>query len=246
MISPPLKKSVKSGLPNFFSPLYESKSFSTLSSRLKRAFTLVELLAVLTIISIVSVLAVQGMNGLMLSRGMNAAVDESAALLELARNEAITRQSYVWVAIKEVAVEGSLEAQMAAFYSADGTTNGATANIVPLVKTLRIRGVGLVPFSDLRLQTRNLWSSSRVPSELLTNSAGMVFLVPPQSSFRNTVTFTPRGEMMLLGQPGANDGFDPAVAFGFVPARGMIKLTNTDDAAIVLDGSTGAVRKFRM
>ena len=217
-------------------------------SRLRSGFTILELLTVITIISVVAFLSVQAVGGLMLSRGMGTALDQSAALLELARNEAVTRQSYVWVAIKEETVDGKLETQMAAFYSADGTTNDAADNIIPLVKTLRITGVGLVPFSELRPETRNLWSSTLVPSELLDNNDGMVFRVLPLTPFENnnTITFTPRGEMMLLGQPGVNDGFDPAVALGFVPARGATKLTNRDDGAIILDGSTGAVRKFRM
>gem|GEM_PF-660307 len=216
--------------------------------RSARGFSLLELLVVIAIFAVLSTLMIQVVGGLSLSRGMTSAMDQSTSLFELARNEAITRQSFVWVAIKEAEVDGTLETQMVAFCSADGTTNSAAGNLVMLVKPVKVRGVGLVRFADLKAQTRNLQNSGSTPKEVLSNSSGVVYTNVPATPFtnRNTVTFTPRGEAMLLGQPGLNDGFDPFIAFGIVPAKGTLKLTNADDGAIIVDGSTGAVRKFRM
>lgn len=58
--------------------------------------------------------------------------------------------------------------------------------------------------------------------------------------------FRPVGEVTLDGTPGAADGFEPYVGFGFVPTRGDVPETpRKQDVGILVEGSTGTARILR-
>lgn len=209
-------------------------------------FSLVELLVVIAIIGIMVSFATVGFRNISVSRGVTEAAANVAGLLEFARNEAVTRQSFVWVALQEATNNGSLEVQMAAVYSADGSTNGG-GNLTPLSRVLTVKNTGLSEFSALKTETKALYGGGATVKELFTSNEGIKITNFPASQFLNkaTITFTPRGEAMLKGTPLSTDGFDSVIGVGFVPARGTVKYPQPDDAGVILDGSTGMARILR-
>src|SRR5688572_13635338 len=67
-----------------------------------RAFSLVEILTVLTLVALVTSFSIPAFNSLGGSRNMAAGIYEVSGLLEFARNEALARQTYVWVGFQQV------------------------------------------------------------------------------------------------------------------------------------------------
>jgi prepilin-type N-terminal cleavage/methylation domain-containing protein len=207
-----------------------------------RAFTLIEMLVVVAIIGILGAFVVTGFHNIATSHGVGQAAADVKGILELARSEAVTRQTYVWAAFREATNSGILEIQMALAGSVDGSPNAAATNLVGLSRVVRARNAGLTNFSTLKAETRALLGSNApAPTELLGNTAGITYTNLAQSKFTNTtITFTPRGEAMLVGSPNATSGFTPLIVIGIVPSRGDQKdTTKKDDSAVVLDGSTG-------
>lgn len=217
------------------------------SLRLNKGFSLVELLVVIAIIGIMATLATVGFRNISVSRGVAEAAANVTSLLEFARNEAVTRQSYVWVALQEATNNGALEVQMVAAYSADGSTTGG-GNLTPLSRVLKVRNTGLTSFSALKSETKALSGGTATVEELFTSNAGITITNFPATKFLNksTITFTPRGEAMLKGIPQSTDGFNAAIGIGLVPARGTQKFPQPDDAGVILDGSTGMARVLRL
>jgi hypothetical protein len=186
--------------------------------------------------------AVTGFKNIATSHGVGQAAADVKGILELARSEAVTRQTYVWAAFREATNSGVLEIQMALAGSVDGSPNAAATNLVGLSRVVRAGNAGLTNFSTLKAETRALLDSNAPPpTELLANTAGITYTNLAHSKFTNTtITFTPRGEAMLAGSPDASAGFTPLIVIGIVPSRGDQKdATKKDDSAVVLDGSTG-------
>lgn len=206
-----------------------------------RAFSLIELLTVIAILALLLVTGVLGFQSIVSSHGVSQAATDVATLLEFARDEAVNRQSYMWVGLKEATNNGAVELQMAAVYSVDGTTNTGT-NLQPLSRIVRVKQVGLVPFANLSAETRSLLGASTTVTEYATNTKGITFKVGA-TEFSNSLTFTPRGEAMLNGGPTSFAGFDPQIGVGIVPSRRANGSAN--DAGVVLDGSTGMARVLR-
>lgn len=220
-----------------------------LEARPEAGFSLTELLVVIAIMSVLASFTVNGFKNIATSHGVGQAASDAASLLELARNAAVSRQAYVWVAFKEATNAGVLEVQMVAISSADGTANTAATNLVPLSRIVRARNCGLTNYSALKDDTRALLSPDMPTPVELSTSSGITFTNFSQSKFTNrSITFTPSGEAMLLGTPALTDGFNSTIGIGFVPARGNVKAAtnSSDDAAVVLDGSTGIPRVLRL
>lgn len=198
------------------------------------------------ILAILTSFTVTGFKNISISHGVGQAAAEVNAMLELARSEAVTRQTYVWAAFREVPDSGVLEIQMALAGSIDGTQNAAGTNLTPLSRIVSARNVGLVNWATLKSETQALQTNTPL-EDLAGSAAGIIYTNLPQAKFAGTtITFTPRGEAMLKGEPAASDGFTPLIAIGIVPARGDVKQTNPkDDSAVVLDGSTGMSRVLR-
>ncbi len=208
-------------------------------------FSLVELLVVVAIISIMVSFVVTGFKNIAVSRGVGQAASDINGILELARNEAVTRRTYVWATFQEAPNSGILEIQMALAGSIDGTPNAAGTNLTSLSRVVRARNVGLTNWAGLKSGTNT------GVTDLVGSSVGITYAnLSTKFTNRATITFTPRGEAMLEGSPAATDGFDALIGIGIVPARGDVKQTTAtglkEDSAVLLDGSTGMSRVLRV
>ncbi|PAW77479.1 MAG: hypothetical protein B9S32_10800 [Verrucomicrobia bacterium Tous-C9LFEB] len=209
----------------------------------RKGFSLVELLVVMAVMGMVATLSITGFNSIVQAHTVSRGVYDVASLLELARSQAIARQTYVWVGFQSVAGSSGQELQMVAFYSVDGTgTNTASTNLLPLSKVLRVKNVSLVEWNSLKESTRNLVAGQN-PSSVATNVDGIPLSAGPiQFKARTTVTFTPRGESMLKGAAGITDGYNTWIDVSFRQAYGNSIRPNADDGAVLVNGATGAVR----
>ncbi len=209
-----------------------------LKNRAACGFSLVELLVVVAMIGLMASFALTGFKDIGASRGVGQAASDVKGILELARSEAVTKQTFVWAAFREATNSGILEIQMALAGSADGTANAAGTNLVPISRVVHAKNVGLANASTLRATASVTYTDL---FELLGNTSGITYTNLSQSRFTNTtITFTPRGEAMAKGSPLATHGFTPLIGIGIVPSRGDQKDPQPkSDSAVVLDGSTG-------
>jgi prepilin-type N-terminal cleavage/methylation domain-containing protein len=211
-----------------------------------KAFSLIELLTVMAIIGILSVAAIPAFNAIAAAQGVRQGAYDIAGLLELARSEAVARQTYVWVGFGTTNTSGRDELIAAAVYSRDGTgTNSVASNLASMVKILRVPNAGLVRWNDLKAATKGYFTNG-TPSSLATNTTGIAFTFG-QSQFQSkTLTFTPRGEVLLKGSVSPDDGFVPTVDISFRQIRGGVVQPDADDASILLDGATGMPKIVRI
>ncbi len=218
----------------------------------RRAFSLVELLLVIVIIATLVVLSAPAVFDLIGSRGTTRAVNEISDLIEMARNEAMTRQSYTWVAFDAATnADGNDELHAAVLSVLDGvvstTSKGTTVAIStarPVTRTFRWENVKLVPLSALK-HLRNL---AQAPSEPLASQARQSFRLGAASMEMTeflTITFTPQGYALLKGLPDLLTPYAEFIDIGLQPTRGGEKLAKPDQAALVLDGVNGRIAILR-
>ncbi len=215
---------------------------------LQKAFSLVEILVVMAIIGIIVSFGLPALSSIGASKGVTQAAYDVSALLEFARAEAVARQTYVWVGIQPEQRGPTTVLRMGAVYSKDGTPSVA-ANYQPLTRPLLVQGVTITDFSALKPSTQAALSptGTTVSTEAVghTDAAFKIGSVDFGSSQGTTITFTPRGEAMLKGNPTTADGFDPLIGMGLRQVRGTAIPADADDAGVVLDGSVGLPRIVR-
>ena len=218
----------------------------------RQGFSLVELLLAIAIVSVLSTLAVPAFNSVATTHGVTQGLYDISSLLERGRTEAITRQTYVWVVFQNATVENfttQSEIRMAAFASQDGTSTASAGNIQNLTKILHVRNAKLTTWSSLKATTTGLLANAipvtptPVPSPVYGNTSAMAFL-PGANEF--TITFTPRGEAMLNGAPTAFTPYNDWIDVSFQQTRGTQVIANAEDAAVIIDGSTGSVQRIRL
>jgi prepilin-type N-terminal cleavage/methylation domain-containing protein len=219
----------------------------TIERRLQRAFTLIEMLAVLAIISIIGVLLVPAFGSLSNARAVNQGVDEVSSILQMARSEAVARQSYVWVGFSQgTTSEGAPQLTMMAASSLDGSTNYAPANLTVVTRPVRVTGVVMTTWDKLKSATSSLFTEG-TPTSVggSRTETGIVF--PAQAgAVTNTVTFTSRGEAMINATPTPDDPYDPYLDVSFQQANTATPKANANDASVIIDGGTGAVQTVRV
>ncbi|XHR31004.1 MAG: Tfp pilus assembly protein FimT/FimU [Chthoniobacteraceae bacterium] len=212
-----------------------------------KAFSLIELLAVMAVLGFLVSATLPAFNSITDSRGITKGIYDTEGLLELARNEAISRQTYVWVAFQNMNTPTGSEIRMAAVASLDGSgTNTNSSNLIPFTRIIHIRDAQLIHWSDLKAATKNLLTGS-IPESVVDNTEGTAFTVG-NTSFNtgNSITFTPRGEALLKGAASATDGYDNLIDVSFRKAHGSVVTANADDAAVIVQGSTGMAHTLRL
>ena len=214
--------------------------------RARRAFSLVELLAVIAVIGTLAFATAPAMRSMLASQKLAQGAHDMASLLELARSEAVGRQTYVWVAFENVQTSLGREVRAVAVESVDGSgTNTSEANVSPLSRVLVIPDAALASWEELKESTRGL-EDNLTPASVAKNESGMAFSVGrTRFSSGTPLTFTPRGEVLLKAAAGPHDGYNPQVDVSLRQARGTEVVSGADDAAILVDGATGAIRILR-
>jgi hypothetical protein len=180
------------------------------------------------------------------ARGVTEAAYQIASAVELARSEAVSRQTYVWMGFQPFTntTSGNLDLRIGIAYSADGSvTNTSPSNMIPLGHSLILQRVGMAPLQGLPLGTNTLPPSA---VDLSGFSGGTNFLIGTTNSssgngFSNgcTITFLPLGEVTTNSAPGPTNGFDPMLGLGLLPTRGGTNIQGNNAAAVLIDGSVG-------
>ncbi len=216
------------------------------------AFTLIELIVVLAIGVLLSAAALPALVSVLQSRGLTQDIYGLSEMLDLARNEAISRETYVWVGIQPVTNNGTAELQVAAVASMDGTGNNTVvSNLIGISKVLYLQNVVLCQWSNLKLATQklstNYFTTAIMPLSVANNTTGVSFQAGTvQFTQKTTITFTPRGEALLPGSVSIATGYDPYIDVSLREAHGTQIAENADDASIVIDGATGATQMLRL
>jgi prepilin-type N-terminal cleavage/methylation domain-containing protein len=206
-------------------------------------FTLIELLVVVAIIAVLSSLAIPAANSIVHARGVGESAEQVASAIEMARAEAVARQTYVWLAFQAETNAGNLDLRVGMAASRDGTTNSATTNLQPLVRPLLIPRVGLAEWSGLDLPA----GAPTVSVDVAGCSDGAQFTSGSVNfDSGRTLTFFPTGEVTAVAAPDASTGFDPILGIGLRAARGTeLAGGENDGIGVAVDGSVGVPGVYR-
>jgi prepilin-type N-terminal cleavage/methylation domain-containing protein len=206
-------------------------------------FTLIELLVVVAIIAILSTLAIPAVSSIVHARGVGESAQQVAAAIEMARAEAVARQTYVWLAFQAETNAGNLDLRVGMAASRDGTTNLAATNLQPLVRPLLIPRVGLTGWSGLDLPA----GVPTVSVDVAGCSDGAQFASGSVNfDSGRALTFFPTGEVTAVAAPDASTGFDPVLGIGLRAARGTeLAAGENNDIGVAVDGSVGVPGVYR-
>lgn len=164
-------------------------------------------------------------NAMTASRGVTSGAADVADFMEMARTEAVTRQTYVWVGITGVSISGVQMLKMAAAYSADGSgtpPNLTGTNIKPFTKVLQVQNVVFSGWASLSGSTQALWSSgvpssNPAPADIAgtigtSGTVNVVFTaggVTFNSATMPFLTYSPEGQAILSGTASPSVGYGP-------------------------------------
>lgn len=213
------------------------------SRRSERAgFTLVELVTVTTLFVILLAIAGDIVRGDRQRAQVSAALDEMQGLFEVARWEARSKATYVWLCLRPAGgVDRGWEAVLLA--SKDGTSNSASDNLMPASPKRALRGIHLPASSDATpARLRGDYSDASIQEGDTGRIGGSELSISLDAvgTFSGTIVgFNPRGELFIPGRPPA--GFLEVV---ISPGTGG-PAAEAKSSALLVSQSTGAVRAFR-
>jgi len=198
---------------------------------------------VIAIIGLLAASAVPAFQSISQSRGIGDAAYQVAAAVELARSEAISRQTYVWMGLQPVTDSGGTSLFLGMVYSKDGSgTNTNPTNLQPLTKPIMLQRVGISDPSNLTNVT-----TSDVLQGLGSFSAlsdGLPFSIGRMTNSNRSITFTPAGEVVTQAAPTSTTAFEPRIGVGLSQSRGTT-LDLSNSVLVVIDGSVGSATIYR-
>lgn len=206
------------------------------------AFSLIELLVVIAIIGLLAAMTVPALPSMLGAKGVSLAVENTSGILELARTEAMSRKTYVYVGfLNATNAFGNSELRIGAASSMDGSTNTDASNLRPITKalkidkTLMVKSAGELPANVSGLTSGYSFLSNSVP----TFKIGSVDF--PASA--DGIIFSPNGEALSSAD---SLNFIPQVDIGLVPTKGTAPQTAGNDGAVVrYYGGSGNIQIFR-
>lgn len=211
----------------------------------ERAFSLIELLVVLNIIAYLVWFSAPALFSILTGQGVSEAAYDLSAAVEQARNEAVTRRTYVWLAMQEEVRDGNLGLRIGAVRSKDGKANTSASNLVPIGKPLLISHVGLVEIGLPLTNTVFTTAPTNGAVDLTVALGGARFQIGKVSFDQGrSVTFMPRGEATTNPVPTSSSGFDPLMLLSLRQTHGT-KLKAGNDISVAIDGSVGTPVIYR-
>lgn len=204
-----------------------------------QGFTLVELLLVVLIVILLAGGTVTMFNSIGQARGVTEAASQIASAVELARSQAVARNTYVRLCIMNQTNSGSSDLRVSLFYSIDGTSTTNNSNHLPIAKPSLIQHVMLTNYTALTANLPPSFPTTPTPADLLSAPAVTLIvgnITNKTANDSHTVTFTPLGEATT--NPTVASGFDPLIAIGLMQTRGTTPVSN-NPVAVVIDGSVG-------
>lgn len=221
------------------------------------AFSLIELLVVMGIVGVLLVMALPSMTNLARGNHMNRAVVGVAGFLDLAREYAVSQNTYTWVALLPVDTpEPGISVVMIASKDGSNTSDGVTVMNMDGGQTYDL-STSATNLTLLRKAvsfpraTLGVLGSSPAPSipGLVQLGAGISFRIPggasgtvqainslPQS--QRVVRFSPSGQAQVSG------GLAQSIEVGIQSLKGAVPDTE-NVSAIRLSGLTGQTRVYR-
>lgn len=195
---------------------------------------------VVAIIGILAVLVVPALPSILGAKGVTKAVENTTGILGLARAEAMSRRTYVYVAFLNTTNSlGNSEILIGAVASLDGSTDTSENNLRPIAKALKVEGTMLT--SGIPAQVTSLVSN---PLFEMSNNSGLPPFKVGDVDFPGAthgIIFSPNGEALSAA---TSKTFLPQVDFGLVATKGTIPQTN-DGAAVRYLGGSGNIQVFR-
>lgn len=205
-----------------------------------RAFSLIELLVVLNIITYLVWFTAPAFLSIFTAQGVSAAAYDISSAIEQARNEAVSRRTYVWLGIQEEVRDGALGLRIAAVRSKDGQANTKDSNLIPIGKPLLVNRIGL---TNTALASSPASGNGAVDlSDALGGirfRVGAVFLEQGR-----TITFMPKGEVTTNPVPSPASGFDPMMFLSLCKTSGT-NLASGNEVTLIIDGSVGTPTIYR-
>lgn len=210
-------------------------------------FTLVELLAVICVMVLLLAFSLPAVGNLLSSRATDQAISELAGLVEYARREAITLQTYTWVGIEEkVDTNGHKSLRAAVYLSPIGSTKSLSSGGKSYVngakqisRAYHWKEIELIPPSALdRIALPNGMTLETLPAQPISGMAsgsGRNITTEPMQ----LMTFTPGGYAFLIPLPRVSDPYGENIGIA------MRQIQRGDEALLYLNGLNGAVKVLR-